>query len=151
MINVHMGNHNPTNITRGKAEATKLWTDLIVWSNGEAKRESIERLPPREVAFLGGTGSCSGIDDYETFWMLDHPGVDGKGLSPFLIGQDIEEPLRSLASTDLLSRFDAHRSCLNGVDAKHTGFSPFDQDLVDAPLRYGMRSTFPLVWRPSRY
>jgi hypothetical protein len=62
--------------------------------------------------------------------VLDHPGIDGNWPNPFFIGEDIEEPPYSLAPTDLLGGFDANGSCLNGVDADHSGFSPFDWCVV---------------------
>jgi hypothetical protein len=62
--------------------------------------------------------------------MFDDPGVDGKELDPFFISENVEEPLNSLAATDLLSGFDTGGSRLNGVDADHA----FSLPLIDVCL-----------------
>src|SRR5690348_15499005 len=84
-------------------------------------RASREGMPTRKVAFLGGAGGFAGIDNDEAFGVLDHPGVDGNWPNPFFIGEDIEESLSSLAPPLELGGFDAHSSCLNGVDTDHSG------------------------------
>jgi hypothetical protein len=122
VIGVQVSEDDLANITGCNAKATKLRSYLVVWTNGEANCKPKERMPTRKVAFLGGAGCFASIDDDDAFRMLDDPGVDGKRLNPFFVGENIEEALNSLAPTDLLSSFDGNGSCLNSVDADHAVF-----------------------------
>jgi hypothetical protein len=101
MIHVQMGEDDPFHIARPDTERPQLRSDFFFTVDSKLNF-------PSDIGMKGGPGfeqmrSLAGVDDNDTFSMLDNPYVCGQPFGPVLISEDCEPSSRALRRARSLS------------------------------------------------
>ena len=110
VIGVQMGEHDLADVARPHAHLLQLGADLVVWRHPELRRAAIKRMPARMIAPLMHPRRFTGIDENQSFVVLDEPRMDRGPVRPISIEQDVAEtPMPAAASHLWLIRTDPVR------------------------------------------
>ena len=93
--------------------------DLVVWRHPKLRRASIKRMPARMIAPLMHPRRFAGIDENQSFVVLDQPRMDRDPVGPVPIDQDVAEPRDAAAAAGHLCEFDSNRSGADRVNLGH--------------------------------
>jgi hypothetical protein len=75
-----MCQYDLAHISGGDPQGHELGTNLFIGVDGEAGRAPIKRMPGGMVSVLMDTRGFAGINQYDSFFMLNGPGVDRQPL-----------------------------------------------------------------------
>ena len=116
MIGVEVGQHHPAYLLGIQPAIRELWADLFLRPDPFLQSASKKRMPAREIARFGNTGCLSGVNDDQTFRVLDHPGENWQPVAPGNAGVGAQPPEQPVAFAADLVRSDSDRAGLDRVD-----------------------------------
>src|SRR5215217_2059486 len=126
VVRVQVGQHHPARLVGIKPAIRELRTNLLLWLDSFLYAAPVVRVPGGEVARIGNAGRLPGVDDDQTFRVLDDPGVDGQPSTPGHAREGAQPPQRPVPFAADLVGPDADGTRLDRVDG-------------DAARRFGPR------------
>jgi hypothetical protein len=80
VVCMEMSQYDLTHISGGNPEGPELGTNLFLGVDGEADRAAVKRMPGGMVSILMDTRGLACVDQNDSFFMLNDPGVNRQPL-----------------------------------------------------------------------
>ena len=119
MIGVQMSQHNLPDIRRMDAPGLQLGADLILRPHAELNGQPVIWMPAWVISRFMDASGFSGIDDDDSFFVFDQPGVDREPFRPIGVEKDVARRGESFSFRLHLRSFNAYRSGLKNGDSSH--------------------------------
>src|SRR5215213_11930794 len=120
MICMHVCQYNLSHFICLDTYFFKLWTDFL-FRFDISLQIPIVRMPPWKVSAFCSPGSLTGINDDNSFWMLNSPSINGKRFCPSFIKVNVQCSHEASPLSFHLIRPDSHASCVYRMNLQISG------------------------------